>query len=175
MAKKAKAKAAPKLAGLIVPLQTLAKLMGVTPARVHQLEREGIIVKLGRDQYDALDCLPRFIAYVREENKRNTKGEAAKKVHDVKAREIEIRIAKEEGRLIDLEDVEAVMSETYGAFRSEMDGLPAAFTRDLDQREKLERLIHGSFDRVRRRLDEAKADNFSGEDSSAVEAEETNA
>jgi hypothetical protein len=52
--------------GLLGSVHDLARYMGVTPRRVQQLAKEGIIEKAGRGGYDIIRCLAMYVAYLGE-------------------------------------------------------------------------------------------------------------
>lgn len=91
-----------------------------------------------------------------------------------KRRAIEQRMAREDGQLIETDDVFAVVADILGTFRSELAGIPAAATRDLDARLAIEGALNGAIDRCRDRFQQAERDLRAGREV-LVESEETGA
>ncbi|TIL59256.1 MAG: hypothetical protein E5Y79_16095 [Mesorhizobium sp.] len=69
-----------------------------------------------------------------------------------KRREVEQRIAMRDHRLIDIEESDAVMDEVFGMLKSELLGIPARVSRELDLRQKVEREIDDALNRAADRL-----------------------
>jgi len=95
------------------------------------------------------------IAYYEDLQSKNSKTAAASRATEARTREIELRIQERMRDLIPLEDARAVVSEMAALVRAEFQGLPARFTRDMQDRRKLEQEIDGAFDRLSRRAEEA--------------------
>lgn len=55
-----------KSPGLLGTVNDLARLMNLTPRRIQQLAREGIIAKTGRGGYDLVRCLAMYITHLTE-------------------------------------------------------------------------------------------------------------
>jgi phage terminase Nu1 subunit (DNA packaging protein) len=71
------------------------------------------------------------------------------RIQDARAQEIELRVAREQHKLIEMEEVGAFLRESIGAFRSELSGLPAACTRDLALRAVIDTQVNNAVDRLR--------------------------
>ena len=52
--------------GLLGTVNNLARLMSLTPRRVQQLAKAGIIAQAGRGGYDIVRCLAMYVAYLEE-------------------------------------------------------------------------------------------------------------
>lgn len=148
--------AAPAKAGAnLIPISQAAALLMVTERWIRDLQKKGYVPKADRGMVSLVGAVQGYIKWLKDEERRTSKSAAASRVQDARAREIEIRIAKEEGRLVELEEAESVFAEIIGAYRSELSGIPAALTRDLDFRAKIEKLHNDAIDRCRRRFAEA--------------------
>lgn len=171
---KAKSKAAPAPAPGIIGTQTAAALLMVTPEWIRRLTVQGWIAKVAKDQYRVQDVVQGYIRFLKDAERRSSKSASHSRVQDARAREIELRVAREESRIVDIEDVNAAVGDIVGAFRSELAGLPASCTRDLEQRRVIEKNLNGAIDRCRDRFEEARRNGWNGGEG-AVEVEETNA
>jgi phage terminase Nu1 subunit (DNA packaging protein) len=78
-----------------------------------------------------------------------------------KAREIELRNAEREHRLIEFDEAFTALDDIVGAIVSELSGLPAAATRDLVKRRQLDELVRGIRQRAANRL-AAQAESLGG-------------
>jgi hypothetical protein len=118
---------------------TGAKLIMCTPQWLNRLVKEGWIKKLGPDRFNVVDVVQGHIRYLKDETQKATITKSVSKVQEARAREIELKIAKEERSLIPIEDVAAWITEALSLFRSALTGVPAASTRDPETRIVIER------------------------------------
>lgn len=111
---------------------------------LRQLERAGRFKKLARDAYDPIAVLRGLLEHYRDDTRRHSKSAEARAVQAARAEEIQLRIAREQGRLVYLDSAEAVIGEVVGTFRSRLAGVPAASTRDLATRDAIEREVEAA-------------------------------
>ncbi|WP_245471133.1 hypothetical protein [Bradyrhizobium genosp. SA-3] len=120
----------------------------VSPERIRQLSKEGWIEKQGRDQFLLVDVVQGYIRFRNDSDRRAQKSAADSRVRDARAREIELRNAVREGRLIEIDEAMAIVEEMIGLFRAETAGLPARVTRDLQFRKTIETAVNDILERV---------------------------
>jgi hypothetical protein len=119
--------------------------------RVRQLAKEGWIPKHGTGQgarYALVDVVQGYIRFRDDVDRRGQKTAAATRISDARAREIELRTAIREGRLIDLDEALDAVEELIGLLRTELSGLPARCTRDLQIRRTIETVRNDILDRI---------------------------
>jgi hypothetical protein len=179
MAKKAKRKPRPKAQKpptrpAFLSATATADLCGFTPHWLRQLERQGWFAKVGRNQYDPIEVLKGQVRFLQDDSRRSSKSATASALQEARSREIEQRIAREDGKLIPIEDVHAVVTDILGTFRAELSGVAAAATRDLAVRDTIEGQLNGAIDRCRQRFEQAGADLQAGREV-LVDGEETTA
>lgn len=121
-----------------ITTEVAARLIMVSAERVRQLTKQGHIARMGRDRYRVVDVVQGYIGYLKDEQRRTSKSASASRVQDARAREIELRTAREEHRLIETDEAIGVCDELVGAYKVELAGLPARLTRDIDLRRKIE-------------------------------------
>lgn len=97
-----------------------------------------------------------YIRWLKDEERRTSKTASASAVQEERAREIRLRNAKEEGRLIELAEAEAVFADILGTFRSALSGVSAAATRDLTLRHSIDAAINHALDRAREGFEEKR-------------------
>ncbi len=139
-----------------VSQQALARHIDVSQPRIAQFVRDGTFQRLKNGKLDLDDCRIRYIRWLRDDSRKSTAAQAQSRLRDVRTREVEMRIAREEGRIVEMESVEAVVSDVLGTFRSELASLPAACTRDLALRATIEKQVNGAIDRCRERFEKAE-------------------
>lgn len=149
------AKAKSPLDGLLIGLADAATLIGKSETHVLTLVREGLLKRAGRGQYRPAEVAQAALKYRESDDRRSSQTEERKRLDAAKARGEELRAAQQEHRLVEMEDVEAVFTDILGTYRSELSGVPAASTRDLSVRSKIEKHLNGAIDRCRSRFEEA--------------------
>lgn len=133
----------------MIPVKQAAALLMVTEQWVRELGRKGYIPKAVDGQVPTVDAVQGYIRWLKDEERRTSKTASASKVQEERALEIRMRREREAGNLIDIQSIEAVAADAFGAFRSELAGVPAAATRDLELRGSIEKALNDALDRVR--------------------------
>jgi phage terminase Nu1 subunit (DNA packaging protein) len=111
------------------PLATICKLLDLTPQRVNQLCREGIIPKAERGRYELVPVIQGYIRYLRD---RAVKGDvhgddySTHRTRLIKARAdvMEMEKAQMEASLIPAQDVQSAWIEVLSACRAKLLSLP---------------------------------------------------
>lgn len=108
-------------------VDTIAKLLDMTPRRVQQLANEGIIPKpKDRGQYEIIPCVVGYIKHIKGMLNGEAGDLASEKTRLTRAQaeKTEIETAKLKGELVSLADSERGWSALVGAFRAKMLTLP---------------------------------------------------
>ena len=109
----------------------IAKLFDVTPRRIQQLTKEGVIVatKEGNAyKYDLLPTIQRYIKYLSD--KANGRDKKDEKTDQEKAR-AEVQLKEPKGKMHRSEDVEALTSDLVYTIRSMIIALPGRLAVDV--------------------------------------------
>lgn len=133
--------------GLITTGQA-ARLLMVSEVRVRQLSKMEYIQKASRGRFNLVTVVQGYIRYLKDDERRSSKSASASRLQDVKVLEAEMRMAEKRRELIPIEEATAVLDVLLGALRSELAGLPAQYTRDAGERDKLEALVNGAINRI---------------------------
>ena len=127
----------------LVDSKTIAALFDMTPRRVQQLTKEGVItaVKEGNaNRYDLLPTIQRYIRYLtakaREPSKKDSEieGRRLEAEADLKRSKADIaalQLSELEGTMHRSEDVEAVMTDLVYNIRSMLVALPGRLAVDV--------------------------------------------
>ncbi len=134
--------------GQLLTSNLAGRLLMVSAERVRQLAKEGWIEKQGKDQFYLVDVVQGYIRFRNDSDRRAQKSAADSRVRDARAREIELRNALREGRLIETEEALSIVEEMVGIFRAETAGLPARVTRDLQFRRTIETAVNDILERI---------------------------
>ncbi|MGB5102038.1 MAG: hypothetical protein WBO04_01800 [Steroidobacteraceae bacterium] len=133
----------------VLSAEAMAALCGFGQEMLRKLERAGVFSKLARDRYSPPDVIAGVLAHMRDEERRSTKSAEARRVLEARAREIEVRTAVRTGNLIDMDTLCEHFAMIIGTFRSELGGVPAAATRDLSMRARIEAPLEDAITRAR--------------------------
>jgi phage terminase Nu1 subunit (DNA packaging protein) len=122
----------------MVSAAKLADIFGCSVVYVGKLTKDGVIARASKGQYPKDECCKKYIAHLKSDERRSTKSAGENRLRDAKAAEVDMRLAERRRELIPMSDADAAISNLCGLFRMEMDGAPAAMTRDMDWRRKIE-------------------------------------
>ncbi len=118
-----------------VSLSEVSRHFGLSRTAVRDLELRGEI-----DRVAGLDaCRLAYIRYLRA--RRLSHSDADMQWRLARAREIEIRTAQRERKLMQTDEAIAVLEDVVGTFLTELSSLPAAVTRDVVLRRQIEEKI----------------------------------
>ena len=150
----------------------LAACWSITKQRVGQLVAEGWFKPLDgqRGVFDWKDANSGYARYLRDEGRRSSKYMAKSRVRDARAEEIMLRVGLKSGDLMEHAEHIAILDEVVGLFRSELSGLPARLTRDLQERGRIEQAVYDILERISARAAEA-AKNIPAPGSSGNQAD----
>ncbi|MCS3896442.1 hypothetical protein M2171_005575 [Bradyrhizobium japonicum USDA 38] len=126
----------------------LGALIGTSQQRVSQLLKEGLFSALPGGKIDPFAAVPAYCRAIRK-----MPDENMARIRAARAREIEQRVLREERKLVPLADVNEIVTDVLSTFRSELSGLPAACTRDLEQHAVIEANLNDTIDRCRQRFE----------------------
>ena len=116
----------------------LRAIVDLTPGRLSQLESAGLIKRLDKDRW------PLVARALLTEARARTAGlsEARVRLENARAKAMELRTAREAGELAPLQEWYDGMSMITGKIVAALVGLPARFTRDIGERQRLETEIN---------------------------------
>lgn len=121
----------------VVGTSQLALILGLTDSRIRQLERSGIITKVGRGRYDLASAVQGYCAYLKESVEKQ-EGLSEKDLLDrTRRKKLELEIQIMQGELHRAEDVKRVMNQMLGAFRARCLGIPHKLAPQLLNKNEL--------------------------------------
>ncbi|MER9937430.1 hypothetical protein [Mesorhizobium sp. M0088] len=113
-------------------------MLDLTPVRIDQLVREGHIPKLGRGRYPLEASVHGYIKFLKGTIAGQTKSASSNRAQDARAAEIELRMAREDRRIVDMGEAVAALDKVTGDFLQSIGGLPARITREPRERQRIE-------------------------------------
>lgn len=157
-----------------IPIDVAANLLSVSAQWIRDLAKQGYLIGLVRGRVPLSAAVQGYIRFLKDESRRASKTAAQSEVQRERAKEIALRNARAAGELIQIDVVDTVFADVLGTYRAELAGLPAEFTRDLTERDRLDALLNDKiarakavFERRRDALRSGRADGLDGEETDA--------
>lgn len=118
----------------------LAEILGLTPTRVGQLKKDGVLKTHGRpSMYEVPESVQGYIEFLRDSMRgkspsdrdaESRKAKADADYKEAKARQEELKLAELEGRMHSAEDVEAATTQLVYSVRSQLLAMPGRIAVD---------------------------------------------
>lgn len=109
-------------------LKTISKLLDLSPRRVQQLVKEGVIPKMERGRYELVPVVRAYIHYLRERNIQAgvvSLEEVRTRKLKAEAELVEIDLAQQRGETIKVDAAAIVWGEVLSAAKSRLLSIPA--------------------------------------------------
>lgn len=161
-----------KVKEITVTQRSLAAAIGITPARVNQLVKEGVVIRNDEDKGGGVYLYESVKNYwltqkqtTGEDEEINLDQERAK--HERTKREIaELKLAMMESRAYDARTVELVMTEMLSNLRTQLLGLPSKMAPILagNQKEQIYELMTKEIEEKLSELSEYSPELFTSEE-----------
>ena len=114
-----------------VDATTLAEVLGMTPRRVQQLARGGVIPKAARGRYDLPACVQAWGSWLTSGKAAGDVSAEKKKLLSAQARIKTIEAQKAEGAVLPVEDVQIVFNTAAVEYVRAIEALPGRFAGAL--------------------------------------------
>lgn len=147
---------------------TLGQVLGLTERRIHQLEKQGVFEKSGRGKFPLSANVQRYLEHCREtEMASATERFDSRKAYEAEqARKLKLQNDRTERLLIPLEEAIETIDVLLGPLRTDLSGVPAQVTEDIEERLPIERAIRNVLTRLADRFEKASAALEEGRDPS---------
>jgi hypothetical protein len=126
------------LTNVVISLAEASKLIGKAPSWITQLVRDGRIKRAAPGWYRPQDVVQGYIATIVESKKQTNKSVSLAQVQTARASEIELRVARQERKIIKTDEAIAFVDEVLGVLKADFDGAAASITRDPGLRNQIE-------------------------------------
>ena len=130
----------------------MARLLGFSRQNLEKIAAAGWVKPRAPNCWPIIENFQGVLKFARDEKRRSTKSASDSRVATARAREIELRTAKRAGELCETEEAFAVVDEIFGGLRSDLSGLPARVTRDLEIRRAVENGVNDVLNKAADRL-----------------------
>ena len=138
----------------LISADVAAALLQISRRRFFQLVEQKWIAKAERGKYRLRDVVQGFIALRDDQIERIEKRNADNRIRDARAREIELRTAREEGALIPTDEVVTWTQSVVDELMRQLRELPARVTTDAGEQSRIANII----ERIGDKADEAGAE-----------------
>jgi hypothetical protein len=135
-----------------IPVDVAAKLLMVTPEWVRRLTKDGWIAKTDRGRYRVVDVVQGYIRFLKDEARRSSKTASLSRLQDIRTRKEELAVAQTERELVPLVEAMTLVDEVAGAVVARINAIPARLTRNIEQREQLQREVDDALTEVADRI-----------------------
>jgi hypothetical protein len=102
---------------------------------------DGFILRNDRGKLEIIGVVHGALDYQEDKLKRSTQRARQNRFQDVKAREVEQRIAREDGILMETQDALDVLERVVGWSRSALESVPNRLTRDVILRREYQKEV----------------------------------
>lgn len=150
-----------------VSVKVLANVLGITERWVQQLEKQGILEKVGRGRYNLAAAVQGYIAFkIESEVARAVPAETSpgELVKVERARKLRLENDERELRLVQTPDAVAALDAIVGPLMADLAGVPARATDDVALRRNVEDAIGSVLHGLADRFEKAGADLLAGRD-----------
>jgi hypothetical protein len=128
-----------------------ARLIGKSVAWLKQLVEDGFVKKSG-SFYSPDEVTQGYIKFLHDEQRRASKGATQTTLQAAKAKEIELRIAREDHNIVALDEALDFVDEVIGVLKSDLLGLGASVSRDASVRTHIDERVNDILQRALARL-----------------------
>ena len=147
---------------IVISATDAAKLIGKSRAWLAKLVADGFVKRYG-GLYKPADVAQGCIRFMTDERRRQSRTATLAAVQAARAREIELRIARADHEIVDLDEAIGVLDEIVGGLKADFDGLAASVSRDAALRAVIEAKVDEILKRAAEGLQQkAKALRASG-------------
>lgn len=126
----------------------MGRHLDLSRQRIVALADEGVIPREADGTFPVDACRIGYLRWLRDPARRSAKSAADGKFVEAKTRLLEIRTMEKLGQLVPAELLDEMVDLITGLYRSELNTLPAQFTRDIRERRRLEDLIRKMLHRI---------------------------
>jgi phage terminase Nu1 subunit (DNA packaging protein) len=126
-----------------ISTEDAARLIGRSSRWVNLLFQKGYIKKNGDGLYTAAAVVEGFVKNLMEEKRATGHSAAVTELAATKARIAALKEATLRNELVPFGELLEFYAQSTSTLLSKLEGLPAAFTRDIKERRRLQKMIEG--------------------------------
>lgn len=124
--------------------ETVAEWLDLTPRRVRQLRDEKVISEVAKNLYDLKDTNRKYLNYLRKGDETSGLNYHQERAGLVKAKRLleELELKEREKSLHQSEDIQRVLTQMLGSFRSRLLSIPAKLSPVLAKKTQKNEIYH---------------------------------
>lgn len=126
----------------------MAKCLGITARRLNQLVSEGVLGKEGRGKFPLSFNVKAYIDFKVQGEVSKLAPSSADKLAQRREQALVRKMAREDRELIPMEESMEALEEVTGHFLTTLSTLPAQITRDLEERQRIEKICDAERSRL---------------------------
>jgi phage terminase Nu1 subunit (DNA packaging protein) len=132
-----------------VTTKEILALANFSEQYLSRLERQGIVRRTARNEWPLQSTIRGLFEHIRAESRRGARSAAEAELRRARAREIEVRTAERQHRLVPIEEFQMAVTMAMGAVISNLSSVPARCARhDLQVRRLVEQQINSARERA---------------------------
>lgn len=158
-----------------VPRKTAAAILALTDTRLDQLVKEGVIERKGKNNgFIVRDLVHSYVNFLKLKIEGQARTQTGNMAQLARAKEIDLRMAREERTIIDIGEALQTVDEISGELLQSLSSLPARITREPRERQRIESIIDSERLRITDRFKQrASALRSGSQDDEANDEEDT--
>lgn len=152
----------------------MAALLGMKKTWLFELTKSGVIPKEATGTYDPTAAVHAYVEHLKDQRNKEKPDTPSSldTVRELKAKELEVKLALKERELIELDEAIGLLEEVTGLFNAYLSGLPAEISRNQEERERVDAIIQQGKQRLSDRFEQAADSLATGLAADKAKAEE---
>lgn len=139
----------------MITLAQAGKILSISDQWLRELGKRGYIPVPVNGMVSMDKAIQGYLKWLKSSNSQTGKNDATSKLQNLRAQEIELRIAQRLSELVSIEDFSKSIEIIYNIMHSEMIDLPSRATNDIALKKTLKTELDEIFKRTRKRIEEA--------------------
>lgn len=130
---------APKLSGMAITSTQAAEIIGLSPAMISHYCKAGIIPVDDTKRITLGGAMQGIVSHLRQQRSKTSAALAINaELQEARLKEVNLRIAEREGRLMDVNEINHLFTVAFANFRIRLSSIPNRCTRDAGLRHIIE-------------------------------------
>lgn len=131
-----------------ITIEQAGRLLELSAERIRQLIKSGYIEKTRHGHTTLVSAVRGYVRFLKEAASDRTQNAAENRVREARAKEIEMRLARDARDLVAQDEALLAMTMLATFVAQQFQGLPARITRDMALRKVIEAELHGAQENI---------------------------
>lgn len=124
-----------------ISTEAACRLLGISDVWLRKIADQGYYTKVKTGRWNLVEVVQGYIRYLKDEERSATKTAAASRMQNLRADRMEREMQIQAHELVRRDDARHVMDFAAATLQAAMMQVPPRFTRNLEERERLESLL----------------------------------